>query len=130
MIDYSIKHVADLAGVTVRTLQYYDKIGLLVPAKRSDNGYRRYQRDQLLKLQQILLYRELEIPLKDINVIVNNPSFNLLRALEQHKFLLQRRAKHLKDLLKTVDKTIAEVKTKDKIMTDAEIYAGFTLTEN
>ena len=129
MTDYSIKQVADLAGITVRTLQYYDKIGLLSPAKRSDKGYRRYQRDELLKLQQILLYRELEITLKDIHDLVNNPSFNLLRALEQHKFFLKRRAKHIKTLIQTVDKTIAEVKTKDSIMTDREIYQGFTPPE-
>ena len=129
MTTYSVKQLADLAGISVRTLQYYDKIGLLRPAKRSDNGYRRYHREQLLKLQQILLYRELEISLKDINDIVNNPSFNILRALEQHKFFLQRRAKHIKILLQTVDKTIAEVKTKDAIMTDSEIYQGFTPPE-
>ena len=126
MTTYSIKQVADLAGVTVRTLQYYDKTGLLHPAKRSDKGYRLYGRTELLKLQQILLYKELEIPLKDINQVINNPSFNLLRALEQHKFFLRRREKHIKTLLKTVDKTISEVKTKDDIMTDKEIYQGFT----
>ena len=125
MTTYSIKQAANLAGVTIRTLQYYDKIGLLSPGKKSANGYRRYQRRELLKLQQILLYKELGISLKDINDVVNNPSFNLLKALEQHKYFLQRRAKHLKTLLRTVDKTIAEVKTSETIMTDSDIYQGF-----
>ena len=129
MTTYTTKQVADLAGVTVRTLQYYDKIGLLSPAKRSDNGYRRYHRDELLKLQQILLYRELGISLKDINDLVNHPVFNLLKALEQHKFFLQRRAKHLKILLHTVDKTITEVNTNGSILPAEDIFQGFTPPE-
>jgi DNA-binding transcriptional MerR regulator len=81
MTSQTIKYVADLSGISVRTLQYYDKIGLLSPAMRSKNGYRLYGRDELIKLQQILFYKRLAIPLKVISEIINNPRYDLLIAL-------------------------------------------------
>ena len=61
---YTIKEIADLAGVTTRTLRYYDQLGLLIPAEIGENGYRYYDHDNLLRLQQVLYFRELEVPLK------------------------------------------------------------------
>ncbi|MGD9093509.1 MAG: MerR family transcriptional regulator [Anaerolineales bacterium] len=77
-MTYTIKEIADLAGVTTRTLRYYDEIGLLTPASTGENGYRYYDQDSLMQLQQILFFRELDIPLKDIHHIVSRPDFNLL----------------------------------------------------
>ena len=85
---YTIKEIADLAGVTTRTLRYYDEIGLLPPAETSANGYRYYDHASLLKLQQILFFRELDVPLKDIQLMMNHPDFNLLDALEGHRAAL------------------------------------------
>ena len=125
MTDYSIKQVADLAGVTVRTLQYYDKTGLLCPAARTANHHRVYHREDLLKLQQILFYKELEISLKDINELINHASYNRLRALEQNKFAIRRHVKHIKSLLQTIDKSIEEAKSRREIMTEKDIFTGF-----
>ncbi len=63
---YTIKELADLAGITTRTLRYYDQLGLLKPAEIGENGYRYYDRGNLLNLQQILFFRELDVPLKQI----------------------------------------------------------------
>lgn len=129
MTVYSIKQVANLAGVTVRTLQYYDKTGLLCPAARTSNHHRVYHRDDLLKLQHILFYKELDISLKDINVVVNHATFNRLQALEQSKYAMKHHVKRIKSLLQTIDKSIEEVKSRGELMTDKELFVGFTPPE-
>ena len=80
MTKYSVKQLSELAGVTVRTLHHYDRIGLLSPAQRSESGYRYYGRAELLRLQQILFYRELGFRLQEIGDILDDPSFDLLTA--------------------------------------------------
>ena len=77
-MTYTIKEIADLAGVSTRTLRYYDEIGLLSPADTGENGYRYYDQDSLLQLQQILFFKELDVPLKDIRLFMRRPEFNLL----------------------------------------------------
>ncbi|NER14681.1 MerR family DNA-binding transcriptional regulator [Leptobacterium flavescens] len=129
MTKYSVKQLSELAGVSIRTLHHYDRIGLLKPSFRSEKGYRFYERKELLLLQQILFYKELGFALSDIDAIINDPSFNLVVALESHKKELKKRFSSLKQLLKTVDKTIVELKNKEKMMTDDEIYAGFPAKE-
>ncbi len=126
MTHYSVKQLSQLAGITVKTLHHYDKIGLLKPAFRSDKGYRFYTREQLFRLQQILFYKELDFELKEIDAIVNDESFDLLRALESHKKALQLKKKHLVQLIETVDKTIVELKSNEQMMTDEELYQGFS----
>ena len=79
----TVHEVSELAGVSVRTLQYYDKIGLLSPTMRSDAGYRLYDDADLARLQQILLFRELEFPLKEIKRIIESPDFDQERALQR-----------------------------------------------
>jgi DNA-binding transcriptional MerR regulator len=85
----TVHEVSDLSGVSIRTLQYYDRIGLLRPAERTQAGYRLYSDDDLARLQQILLFRELEFPLKDIKGIINSPDFDRSKALEQQIELLE-----------------------------------------
>ena len=95
----TVHEVSELAGVSIRTLQYYDKIGLLNPAARTDAGYRLYDEADLARLQQILLFRELEFPLEDIRRIVDSPDFDRKRALQQQIELLELKRAHIDDLI-------------------------------
>lgn len=96
---WTVHEVSELAGVSVRTLQHYDNIGLLHPAMRTDAGYRFYDEAALEKLQQILLFRELEFPLKEIKGIVEAPDFDKARALDQQIDLLVLKREHLQGLI-------------------------------
>ena len=95
----TIHEVSELAGISIRTLQYYDNIGLLHPSSYSDSGYRLYSDNDLEKLQQILLFRELEFPLKEIKEIINRPDFDRSKALEQQIQLLTLKKEHLENLI-------------------------------
>ncbi len=95
----TVHEVSRLAGVSIRTLQYYDKIGLLHPTGRTDAGYRLYDDADLERLQHILLFRELEFPLKDIKAIINSPDFDRGKALEQQIELLRLKKEHIENLM-------------------------------
>lgn len=95
----TVHEVGKLTGVSVRTLQYYDKIGLLHPSNYSDAGYRLYADTDLERLQQILLFRELEFPLKDIRKIMDSPDFDRNKALDQQITLLTLEKEHLENLI-------------------------------
>ena len=123
-MTYTIKQIADLAGVTTRTLRYYDEIGLLSPSDTGDNGYRYYDQASLLQLQQILFFRELDVPLKEIQRILKRPDFDLVTSLEEHRRSLQTRAERLHILIGTVDETIATIQG-EWIMSDKDIFEGF-----
>ncbi|GAH55302.1 unnamed protein product, partial [marine sediment metagenome] len=124
MMNYTIKEIAGLAGVTTRTLRYYDQIGLLPPAEIGGNGYRYYNQDSLLKLQQILFFRELDVPLNEIQQIMIRPGFDLEGALEDHRARLQKRSQRLETLITTIDQTIANLHG-DRKMTAEELFEGF-----
>ena len=123
---YSVGKLAKMAGVSVRTLHHYDRIGLLRPSSRTEVGYRRYGEKELLRLQQILFFKELSLSLDEIRDILDDPGFDLVAALHQHRALLQQRAARLSRLLETVDKTIRRLTEDTMTMTDEELYAGFT----
>lgn len=127
-MTYTVKQLADLAGVTPRTLHYYDQIGLLQPVSTQANGYRSYDHSSLLTLQQILFYRELDVPLKDIQQILNNPDFDQVHALESHRRALKRQADRIGDLIETIDQTIATLQG-EWIMNDKEYFEGFDETQ-
>ncbi len=95
----TVNEVSKLTGVSIRTLQYYDKIGLLKPAAYTKAGYRQYDDTALEQLQQILLFRELEFPLKDIKTIMSNPVYDKQRALEQQIELLLLKKEHIENLI-------------------------------
>lgn len=95
----TVRQVSALTGVTVRALQYYDKIGLLSPAGYTDAGYRLYDDTALERLQQILLFRELEFSLNEIKAILNRPDFDLQKALMQQIQLLTLKKEHLETLI-------------------------------
>ena len=109
-MTYTVKELADLAGVTRRTLHYYDQVGLLKPAEVAANGYRHYDQGDLLQLQQILFYREMGLSLKDIRKLLNGPDYDVIEALEAHRQGLAGRAERLQALIHTVDRTIRHLK--------------------
>lgn len=123
MKTYSVKQIAQLAGVSVRTLHLYDKIGLLKPGKRTRAGYRQYSEDELLRLQQVLFYRELDFSLKEIKEIMNDPGFDVGKALIGHKASLLIRRERLNILLNTIDKTISNLNN-EQMTNIEELYEG------
>src|ERR1700691_2339019 len=103
---YTVKEVAKLSNVSVRTLRFYDEIGLLKPAFYGDNGYRYYEEEQLLILQQILFFRELGFELKQIRRVLGRSDFDKMVALSSHRQVLKKNLEQTRKLIKTIDKTI------------------------
>lgn len=124
--SYTIGELAKLAGVTVRTLHHYDQMGLLTPSGRTEAGYRLYGRADLLRLQQILFFRELGMRLAEIRAILQSPDFDPVAALRQHRRMLEKRMEQIARLLATVDKTLQSVAEENVELTDEELYEGFT----
>jgi DNA-binding transcriptional MerR regulator len=124
-----VKEVADLVGISVRTLHYYDEIGLLTPEETTESGYRLYSDENLETLQQILFFKELGFPLKKIKEIINSPSFDRHEALVlQRKMLLEKR-KRLDKMIATIEKTIQHMKGEIQ-MTNKEKFEGFDFSHN
>jgi DNA-binding transcriptional MerR regulator len=124
--QYTVRQLAKLAGVSVRTLHHYDQIGLLKPSRRSAAGYRLYARADLLRLQQVLFYKELDLPLSEIQAILDEPGFDPLAALREHRRRLQARRQRLERLIETIDRTIQKISEDEMALTDEELYAGFS----
>jgi MerR family transcriptional regulator, thiopeptide resistance regulator len=122
---YTVKKLADLAGVSVRTLHYYDELGLLRPQSRSTGGYRYYGGAEVVRLQQIMFFRELGFSLEEIQRIVSRPDFDVLAALESHRALLRKKKDRLTELLATVEKTLKNLKGEVR-MSIKEYYEGFS----
>lgn len=122
-MSYTVQQLADLAGVSVRTLHHYDEIGLLSP-KRESNGYRIYEEAELLRLQQILFFTELELPLKEIAEILAKPDFHLVGALHEHRKQMELKRERLAKLVTTIDNTLAKLSGK-KDMSDDELFEAF-----
>jgi len=125
---FTVKQLSKLAGVTPRTLHYYDEVGLLKPSRVGDNGYRYYGEESLLRLQQILFYRELDIPLDDIKKLMGRRDFDVLGALQSHKDALKKQVTRLNRLINTVDNTINHLKG-NNIMSDKAYFEGFSEEE-
>lgn len=124
---YTVTKLAKVSGVSVRTLHWYDEIELLKPAYYGSNGYRYYEEEQLLMLQQILFFRELGFELKEIQKVLNRSDFDKVSALNSHKQVLQKSIEKTKKLIKTIDKTIKHLMG-DKKMRNEEIFDGFTIS--
>ena len=125
---YQIHEMAAKAGITVRTLHHYDRMGLLHPSRHSPAGYRLYDDDAALRLQQILFYRELGLALADIGKLLDAPGFDLMKALGSHREELDKRIARLQKLRRTVDNTMAYLKGESG-MEKAGIFDGFTPEE-
>src|SRR6185436_8918517 len=103
---YTVQKLASLSGVSVRTLHHYDEIGLLKPAYVGGNGYRYYEQEQLLLLQQILFFRNLGFELKKIREIVKKSDFDRISALHSHRKRLMNELEKTRELIETIDNTI------------------------
>ena len=125
---FTVKQISKLAGVTPRTLHHYDEIGLLKPSRVGDNGYRYYGKKSLLRLQQILFYRELDMPLDDIRKIIGRRNYDKLGALQSHKVALNKKVARLNRLIQTVDNTINHLQG-DNIMSERELFKAFSEEE-
>ena len=121
---YSIKELSNLAGVSARTLRYYDKFGLLKPAHISDAGYRCYGEREVDLLQQILFYRERGFSLATIKRIIYEDNFDLLTALEEHLQALEEQRKHVESLITLVTRSILTMKG-EEAMSDKEKFENF-----
>ena len=124
--QYSVKQVSDLSGVTVRALHHYDHIGLLKPAMRSEKKYRFYDEVNLLRLQQIMFYRELDFSLEEIQDILDNPDFDTCEALHSHRAQLILKQQNVKALIQTVDRTLESLEGDHHMsLKDKDLYEGF-----
>jgi DNA-binding transcriptional MerR regulator len=123
---YTVKQVAAVSGVTVRTLHFYDEMALLKPAYSKANGYRIYEEPQLLMLQQILFYRELGFELKRIKEILSQRKFEKVAALKAHRQVLEKNVRRTRTLIETIDKTISHLKGTKK-MKNEELFVGFNI---
>jgi DNA-binding transcriptional MerR regulator/quercetin dioxygenase-like cupin family protein len=123
---YTVKQVAAMSGVSVRTLHFYDETGLLKPAYVGANGYRFYEEAQLLILQQILFYRELGFELKQIKDIVGRADFEKVAALQSHRQVLEENLARTRSLLRTIDKTIEHLTGTTKMKSE-EMFVGFSV---
>ena len=124
---YTVKKLSELSGVTIRTLHFYEEIGLLKPAYHGSNGYRYYEEKELLQLQQILFFKSLSFSLKQIQKVLGRDDFDQLSALYSHRKSMNREWEKIGLLLKTIDKTIKHMKGKKK-MKDKEMFDGFNIT--
>lgn len=125
MALYTISELAQLAGVSVRTLHHYDHIGLLQPAGRSQGGYRLYQHAQLYQLQQILLFKELDFTLPQIRQMLSDPDFDLRTSLRQQQQWICERQQQLTQLQQTLTRTLASLEH-DEMTTKTELFNGFS----
>lgn len=123
-MEYSINKLAKLAGITTRTLRYYDEISLLSPQRISSNGYRVYGKKEVDLLQQILFYRELGVQLDEIKNFVWSKNYDGLAALQDHLSALKAKKEQIDLLITNVEKTIAASKGEIK-MSDKEKFEGF-----
>jgi len=123
-MEYTIQKLGEMAGVSTRTLRYYDEIGILKPARINSSGYRIYGQKEIDLLQQILFYRALDVDLDTIKKIVTSPDFNGIRALSEHHDKLLEKKKQLDRLIANVEKTIASAEGR-KGMTYQEKFEGF-----
>jgi DNA-binding transcriptional MerR regulator len=123
-MEYTVNKLAKLAGVTSRTLRYYDQVGILRPAKVNESGYRIYGEREVRQLQQILFYRELDVELDKIKAIVSAPEFDVAQALMEHRNQLLAKRARLDTLIANVEQSIATLEGR-VTMSDKERFAGF-----
>ena len=124
MSGHTVKQVARLSGVSVRTLHHYDEVGLLKPACVGANGYRYYGREELLRLQQILFHRELGFSLEEIGRALDADGFDRVAALKAHRLKLEAESRRYRRLMRTIDETLAALEG-DAKMADKAMYRGF-----
>lgn len=123
--ELTVRQLAALAGVTVRTLHHYDEIGLLPPARVGHNGYRYYGRAEMLRLQRILFHRDLGVPLEEIGELLALEGEDQVGVLLRHRERLEAHRGRLSVLIETIDTTVAGLKGESP-MSNADLYRGFS----
>ncbi|MGI5921090.1 MAG: MerR family transcriptional regulator [Syntrophomonadaceae bacterium] len=123
-MEFTVQKLSQMAGISTRTLRYYDEIGLLKPARINTSGYRIYGQKEIDRLQQILFYRELGVNLEKIKEIVTASSFDAIKALQEHREKLLVKSEQLDLLISNVDKTIAAAEGRI-VMSNKEKFEGF-----
>jgi len=123
-MELTIGELAQYAGISKRTLRYYDEIVLLKPKKKSPSGYRLYGGEEVNRLQQILFYRELDLDLDTIKTILDDPQFDRIQALQEHMESLMKKQEHIEILLQTVKKSLQEARG-EILMSENEKFEGF-----
>ncbi|AZV56524.1 MerR family transcriptional regulator [Clostridium sp. AWRP] len=123
-MEYTVHELADIAGVSARTLRYYDEIGILKPAKINSSGYRIYGQNEVDRLQLILFYREFGIKLENIREIITSPDFDRVKALREHRKKLLEKRMELDLLISNVENTIKSMEGRI-VMSDTEKFEGF-----
>ena len=122
-MEYTVHQLAQLAGVTVRTLHHYDQIGILRPQKRQENGYRLYGEDEVDILQQILLYREIGFTLQQIKEIMNDPDYSRAEVLSEQLDALIHKRNRLEQTIATVQRTLRMME-REEILSDEDKFIG------
>jgi DNA-binding transcriptional MerR regulator len=125
MKELTVKQLAAISGVTVRTLHHYDEIGLLAPAHVGANGYRYYGRHEMLRLQRILFHRELGVPLGEIASLLALEGEDQVGILLRHRDKLAAERERFRVLIDTIDRTVADIKGETR-MANADLYKGFS----
>ncbi|WP_456271309.1 MerR family transcriptional regulator [Bacillus sp. AK031] len=127
-MTYQVKEVAEMVGVSVRTLHHYDHIGLLQPENITPAGYRQYTDKNLERLQQIVFFKEVGFGLKEIQNILDSPMFDRKKALMDHKGVLEKKKQRLQNMIATVEKTIDSIQGGIK-MEGKDLFGGFSMKE-
>jgi len=123
-MKYTVKSLAKVSGVSTRTLRYYDEIDLLKPAYTGENQYRYYEKEQLVRLQQILFFREPGFPLQKIKIILNSDEFDAMDALVENKRILREKIGKYNQFIETIDNTLLHLRGQ-LMMKDKDFYKGF-----
>lgn len=123
-MNYTISDLSKMANISTRTLRYYDQIGILNPDHISDSGYRVYTTKEIDILQQIMFFKEFDVPLSEIKLILNNPKYDHLSELNKHQKSLEEKQKRITLLLKNLEQTITSLERSTK-MKETEKFQGF-----
>lgn len=127
-MSYKVKEIADLVGISVRTLHYYDEKGILNPSKMTEAGYRLYDEEDIKGLQQILFFKELDFSLKEIKEIMSDPEFDQYKAMETHHQLLIKKRQRLNNIIKNVEKSMKEMRGETS-MSKSERFKVFDMSD-
>ncbi|MCY7945776.1 MerR family transcriptional regulator [Bacillus atrophaeus] len=125
---YQVKEVADMTGISIRTLHHYDHIQLLKPASVTESGYRQYSDADLERLQQILFFREIGFRLEEIKKMIDHPEFNREAALRSQKEILLKKKLRLENMIQTVERTMAAIEGRE-IMSKQDLFAGLSMKD-
>ncbi len=127
-MKYQVKHVAEMAGVSIRTLHHYDNIQLLNPSALTDAGYRLYSDADLERLQQILFFKEIGFRLDEVKEMLDQPNFNRKAALLSQKDMLMKKKQRMEEMIQTLDRTLQSIEG-GELMNKRDLFAGLSMKD-